>query len=498
MRLTRLAYFLALTSGAGSMAIEMTAARALSPFFGTSAFIWSTIISVVMLYIFLGNWLGGRLAEQGWGLRKLAAVHVMAAAGIATISQPLIRLLYAVTPDLALGSLSQLGVMLGSVMLLSLPVFLLAWTTPCLIEALTQEGFSAGLISGRIYGFSTMGGLLGTMLPTLFLIPLLGVRWTFWLTSLTLVLGALALVWGQKVNRTEMVALGVYGLSLLFYLIPAASLDSVIHHSESAHNTIWVEEGADHVDLLVNEREVIQSRLYKDPEKLPHDVWSLYTTGAFFSEGSQDKKVAFLGLAAGSAAHYYHRHFPGYQLTGVEIDGALVEAGKTYFQLDEIPMDIVVADARAYMRSTQSRFDVLIVDAFNFPYLPAHLSTVEFMEILRAKLNPGGVVLFNVGHYKSLRETVDVIGQTGLQVFAHAYEYAHPNGMNTLVYLTEHTLSKDWPLFRVEDNRVRSQALRVLMQLRPVAKKNTYISTDDRPLTEWFTHRIVLRAFGGG
>ena len=58
---------------------------------------------------------------------------------------------------------------------MSLPVFLLAWTTPCLIEALTQEGFSAGLISGRIYGFSTMGGLLGTMLPTLFLIPLLGV-----------------------------------------------------------------------------------------------------------------------------------------------------------------------------------------------------------------------------------------------------------------------------------------------------------------------------------
>lgn len=201
-------------------------------------------------------------------------------------------------------------------------------------------------------------------------------------------------------------------------------------------------------------------------------------------------------MGAGSAAHYFSRYFPEYALWGVEIDNAIIDAGRRYFELDEVPLQVINSDARLYLTLTDTMFDVIIVDAYSFPYLPGHLSTVEFMWLLRHRLHVGGVVLYNVGHYRSFAETVDVIGETGLAVFDNAYTYRHASKMNTLVYFSDHLIDDIAVDQRRRDAKLLRLAAKVKRRLVRLKQTHTAISTDDRPLSEWLTNRIVLQAIG--
>ena len=489
-------YSLAFIGGFATMAIELTSARALAPFFGTSAFIWATVIAVVMCLIFAGNLAGGRLADRGYGLGKLCLVQLIAAVLIPLTSQPVVMLLYACFHQLPENPTVLAGAMVLSVLIISAPVFLLACTSPWLIGILTDGKQKAGGVSGRIYSISTLGGLLGTFLPVLFLVPLIGTRWTFALTSLGLAAAALTVWCFNRRKRPPLAAMGVLAVSLALYIVPLSAQPGTEFYGESLYNSIWIHEDENKIDLLVNDRKAIQSRLFKDPGVLPADVWGLYLTAPLFSQTSRDKRVLLLGLGAGSSAHYFARHFPEYELWGVEIDGVIIEAGKRHFGLDQVPLNIVNADARAFINRTAKRFDIIVVDAFAFPYLPAHLSTVEFMRLLQSRLLKGGVVLFNVGHYRAFNETVQSIAQTGLAVFENAFAYRLSNQMNTLVYFADHPIDQVNLDRQAPPERVLQLARIVRRRLERIDRTGIAVSTDDRPLSEWLTNRIVLQAFG--
>lgn len=489
-------YLLAFTGGFVTMAVEMTAARALAPFFGTSAFIWTTVIAVVMCLIFAGNLTGGRLADRGYCLEKLCYVQLIAALLIPLFAHPVVLLLYACTHKLPESWLILGAVMVLSVMVISFPVLLLACISPWLIGILSDGQTRAGGIAGRIYSVSTVGGLFGTFVPVLFLVPLIGIRLTFTIISFCLALCAAGVLFVACKRKIPLFFITCIGLGNTLLFAPATMPPGIVFQDESVYNSIWVRDNESSIDLMVNERKAIQSRLYRDPSVLPHDVWGMYLTAPMFAEEKENKKILFLGLGAGSAAHYFSRYFPEYALWGVEIDDAIIEAGRRYFKLDEVPLQVINSDARLYLTRTDTRFDVIIVDAYSFPYLPGHLSTVEFMRLLRDRLHVGGVVLYNVGHYRSFAETVDVIGETGLVVFDIAYTYRHANKMNTLVYFTDHLIDDIAVDQRRRDPKLLRLTAKVKRQLVRLKQTHTAISTDDRPLSEWLTNRIVLQATG--
>src|SRR3989442_5791624 len=61
---TRLLLPLAFTGGLASLGIEFAAARLLAPFFGQSLFIWGTLIGLILIYLTVGYYAGGRLADR--------------------------------------------------------------------------------------------------------------------------------------------------------------------------------------------------------------------------------------------------------------------------------------------------------------------------------------------------------------------------------------------------------------------------------------------------
>ena len=79
--------------------------------------------------------------------------------------------------------------------LFSLPVTLLGAISPFAIRLAISDPQQAGRVSGRIYAISTLGSFVGTFLPVLVLIPLVGTTWTFILFSEFLLLVALGGLW---------------------------------------------------------------------------------------------------------------------------------------------------------------------------------------------------------------------------------------------------------------------------------------------------------------
>jgi len=153
----------------------------LNPYFGSSIYIWAALISTVLLALAIGYFLGGALADKAPSPLLLGILILCAAYYIALIPlfyNQLCVYIYTILPENHANSL------IASVCLLFVPLLLLGIFSPFAIKLVLAYNSSAGRVSGRIYGISTMGNIFGTLFTTFFLIPLIGTRLITYILSL--------------------------------------------------------------------------------------------------------------------------------------------------------------------------------------------------------------------------------------------------------------------------------------------------------------------------
>ena len=175
---------LVFVAGMTTMAVEMAAARLLAPWFGDSLPIWASLIGLIMVYLSVGYWLGGRLADRvphAGTLLRLCVWAGFLVGLVPAISQPVLGLAAIGFASLEAGLL--VGPLIAVLLLLAAPVTLLGSVSPFAIRLLLRDPQSGGATAGHVYALSTLGGLLGTFLPVLVTIPNLGTRITFYLFS---------------------------------------------------------------------------------------------------------------------------------------------------------------------------------------------------------------------------------------------------------------------------------------------------------------------------
>lgn len=168
----------------------------------------------------------------------------------------------------------------------------------------------------------------------------------------------------------------------------------VLYTGQSLFGPVRVTRAGDRTDLYTGARHLQSS--YYPSGKLTGSVWDYYLIAPLFL--SKDKKpetLCLLGLGAGVTANLFRRYYPAIKITGVEVDPLIVELGKKYFSLRERDLEIIVADAAVYIRETEAKFDLIIVDTFQQDCFTAGCETAVFYENVRQRLNPGGVVLVN-------------------------------------------------------------------------------------------------------
>ncbi len=496
---TRL-YITAFVGGLVSMALEMAASRLLEPFFGTSNLVWAAIIGLILLFLSVGYALGGRWADRSPHPASLYTLLIAAGLAIAVIPFVTHPVLLLAGQGVAAWNAGQVaGTFIVVLLLFAVPVTLLACVSPFVIRLAMTDVQLSGVTSGKVYAISTVGSFLGTFLPVLLLVPVLGTRRTFLSLGLLIIATGLWGLWDANRRRFWMWVWTLPVLVVLLLLKPPSIKPQagLIYEDESAYNFIQVIEKNEIKFLLLNEGQGIHSVTM--PEKvLTGGTWDYFLIAPYFNTSpytpQQVKRLLVIGLAAGTIPAQYTEIYGEIPIDGVEIDPAIAEVGRDYFNMTQPNLNVYAADGRYFLKQTDARYDVVAVDAYRLPYIPWHLTTVEFFQELRDHLTDQGVVGINVGHTPDDWRLVEALAATMGQVYPSVHAFTVPKTFNAILVATvqpttAENLSANLAL--LEDSRLRTVAERAVVNSIEVAPGGQ-IFTDDRAPVELLTDTLVL------
>ncbi|AKQ63644.1 Spermidine synthase [Myxococcus hansupus] len=489
MRPTSSLTWLSFVTGTTVMASEMAASRLVAPYFGGSTPVWAALISLVLGGLALGAHLGGRAADRTGRLEPLLGALCLSALTLA-----LLPFLARVLLPGAMGAVleGRVAESLGRVALLVLvalpPLLVLGAVGPYALRVGLAGVTSAGEHAGRLSSASTVGSIAGTLLAAFVVLPLLGTARTMALFAMVLGLTASwRLGWRW---RLPAVGVPVAALALGAHALPYRP--GTVAVAESPYTFIQVLEsrtGTRH--LVFDEGYAVQS-IHRHGMPVHEEVFGHYLLAPVMAQKEpRAPRVLILGLGAGTSAQGLRATYPGVEVVGVELDAEVVRLGRSHFGLPS-DVEVHVGDARAFLSSDTRQYDVILVDAFRFPYVPFHLTTREFATAVAARLEPGGVACFNVGRYEQERAVVDAVGATLATVFPEVQAADARNHSNTLLFAGAPGLSK-----RLETRAaslpasLRSLAKRVAGELKPVPPGEPL--TDDKAPVEFLTDAIILR-----
>lgn len=505
-------YLAVFFSGLTSLAIEMAASRLLGNFFGASNLVWAAIIGLILIYLTAGYFLGGYWADRSPHFStffQILAWGSFAVGMVPMVARPVLRFAATAFDEL------QMGVLFGSfiavLILFVIPVTLLGTASPFAIRLALLDARQAGRTSGFIYGVSTLGSFIGTFLPVLVLIPTIGTYRTFMVISalmLVVTLGCMvrAASWKLALGYAWMpVVISV--LAILGMRGTDKNAQGMIYEGESAYNYIQVLQYGQTTILRLNEGQGMHS-MYAPTLTNFHGPWEQVLAGPFFNPAPYDlanvKRMAIVGLAAGTTAREASAVFPGIIIDGYEIDPQIVTVARKYFDMNEPDLNVIVQDGRIGLEKSPYKYQVISVDAYRPPYIPWHLTTREFFQIARDHLTSDGVLVINVGRGPTDRRLVEAFCSTIGAVFPSVHVMDLPDTFNSIVYAT--VRPTDPANLRANLATLTARhAHPLLLQSVQAALDNLkptptsgQVFTDDLAPIEWITNSMVLDFFLSG
>ncbi len=437
------------TCGMAVMATEMAASRLIQPYFGDSQLIWACVIGLIIIYLAIGYYLGGRLGDR---FPRPGFLYQLI--GLSALSIGLIPLLSSPILQMGLDGFKKadgavfFGALFGIILLFAIPVILLGCVSPFAIRLLVHNVQDAGRTAGKVSSISTSGSILGSFLPVLLFIPTFGTRTTLYIFSIVLLTFATIGLFGvaRRVAPAYAVLLaGVIAMAaLLVFNIKEPPYGKLLFDKESAYNYIQVVQREDkQVDLVLNEGHAIHS-IYNPNKVLTNGPWDYFMVTPFFNKGRTEKDVKsamIVGLGAGTVAKQLSKAYgEQIKIDGIEIDPEIIKAGQTYFEMKEPNLNPIAQDGRYGLITSGKKYDIIGVDAYKQPYIPFHLVTQEFFGQVRDHLTPSGVAVINAGtpsvNGKPDLRLAEALAQTMKTVFPNVYLINVSGYFNTIVVAT--------------------------------------------------------------
>jgi len=191
----------------------------------------------------------------------------------------------------------------------------------------------------------------------------------------------------------------IFCISFLLILSPIAQAETekVLYERDSLYHHIRVSEIEGYRYLSFNRTRGSQSVVNI------HDIFELkfpYTRASFVIPAFLDRKperILYIGLGGGSIPRVMGKYYPEAQIDIVEIDKEVIRVAKEFFFFEPTPMmNIIEMDGRRFLRSSSDHYDIIFLDAYDDLSIPFHLTTREFLEIVKEKLTPDGLVASNI------------------------------------------------------------------------------------------------------
>jgi spermidine synthase len=435
-RFTKSLAVLVFVAGMASMSLEFAASRILIPVFGSSIYTWGSLIGVILTGLSLGYHIGGKLADKNPNFLKLCLV--IFSAGLYIIFIPFIAPTLT-TSFIQFVSDSQFASLFAVFTLLIVPIFLLGIVSPYAIKLATRRLTELGNVSGNLYSLSTIGSIVGTFLTVFVLIP------TFEINYIIFGLGVTLMVFSSLFGLArfpKVLAVFVVVLLLFFPSISLSSTGTVMVHTgtlvyekETLYSHLDVIDSGNIRTLYLDGN--IHSQMYKDkPEELVNTYTKYFHLGFLFNPNAKD--VLFVGGGGFSGPKNFLSMYSDVRIDVVEIDPDVISAARNYFNLpvdnDGSRLMIYNDDGRNFLSKTEKKYDLIILDAFSKNYVPFHLMTLEYFQLLDKKLTSDGVIISNsIGSMIGDRsDIVRAVYKTISQIFPSVYVFPTENNSGNL------------------------------------------------------------------
>ncbi len=420
--------------GAILMSLEILGSRVLAPSYGSSIFVWGSLIGVVLGALTVGYWLGGVLADARPRAGTLAVILLSAGAlvwAIPSLVGPAVRMA---------GGDARFGPLATAMGLFFLPTLLMGMVSPYAIRLRGPASGSLGRTAGVLYALSAAGSVAGTLGTAFFLIPWLGVAQLIRILGAGLVfLAALALAATATTRRIAVLP----ALAAVFLVLASGGRDPVagnggrgaenawdssaprvIFQKDSIYHRIRVtEDHAARYLLFDNSRQ--SGMALDDPFRSVFDYTDYVHLG--FALRPRIRDVLVIGLGGGLIPKQIWKDHPDSRVDVVEIDPEVVRVARRYFALPEDErLRVYVEDGRRFLEATDRRYDLIVLDAYYAHAIPFHLATREFLELVRSRLRSDGMVAANVaGALAGPRSALFAsFYHTVAQVFPERYVFA--------------------------------------------------------------------------
>ncbi len=415
-------------AGMSVMAVELGASRLLAPYFSSSQIVWTIIIGTIMIAMALGNIYGGRSADKNPDPDRLYGRILIAAVWIGLIPVVGKYIILGISAVLIFSVSSNYLIWAAFAACMTVfvfPLFLLGTVTPSLAKYTVDSLEENGRTVGNLGAFNTIGSILGTFLPTFVTIPAVGTSVTFLIfAGILLVLALLYFISMRRRSIRMGIGVVLFLLSCILGVSDSFAFweEDLLYEGESVYNYLQVRENDRSVILSTNVLFGVQSILQKDDGLT--GMYYDYALAAPVMAGAGEKPqtdVLILGMGTGTFATQCRRYFGEMQIEGVEIDEKITALARQYFRLPE-DIRVTTYDGRAFLHATDTRYDVIMVDAYQDITIPFQMSSVEFFTLVRDHLKEDGVMVVNMNMRGTREGNINqYLADTICSVFPYVY-----------------------------------------------------------------------------
>ncbi len=389
--------FIVFISGAVVMIYELVGARLISPYVGTSIYVWTSLIGVILGSLSLGYHVGGKLADKKTGWHLFSAIIFSAGIFIS---------ITVFTKNIILDSIesfnlhSEYTALIASLFLFSPASVLLGMITPYSVKLRMTNLENSASTVGNLYAVSTIGSIAGTFTAGFFLIPFFGTTKLLLFLSITLL--ALSILACHKMYPKPKIILIVLFSSLTLFEPTKYILEKKdVIEIDTPYNKVWIKyafepKSKNVAVFLSTDVFAFQSAMFLHDDELVFEYTKYFRLAKHFNLNI--RRALMIGGCGYSYPKDFLNKFPGATMDVVEIDPGMTRIAQKYFNLTHNNrLNIYHEDARVFLNKTENKYDVIFGDAFNASFsVPYQLSTKEAIEKMYKALNNDGLVIQNI------------------------------------------------------------------------------------------------------
>ncbi len=473
-------------TGMAVLIIEILATRILAPYFGNTLYTFSSIISIILLALSLGYYLGGRLSD--WKLTPSIFYNIILLSGFSVIGLHILTI--KILPDISYKLDMLTGPLYASLLLFFIPAFILGLLSPYAIRLLqtTQIEAKQGQNIGNVFFCSTLGSIIGSLSTGFVLIPNFAIDNIIIFVSYSLlILSAIGLCFSNIKNTKWLVIILLFIIS--HYFLTSIFLNQkhdVVYHHQGLYENISVidrEVNGKTLRLLLQDKNP-NSGMYLDDASMGFDYTKYYELFKLFTPLAN--RFLSIGGGAYSVPKEIIETYPSIKIDTVEIEPHLFHIAKIYFQLPESQQhNNYIQDGRRFLFETTQTYDVIFSDVYrSFAAIPTHFVTQEFFKLALHRLNQNGVFIANV--FGSLKDKALILSlQKTMQLtFPQTYMIAtvSPNhsGLQNFIFIG-HNNHK-----RIDLNKAKHIDF-IHSELKLIAKKEFFMNKEELEQAKLFT-----------